>query len=87
MTKGINIQQELIERIGYLPHICDQLIISDDQSIMIFKDSLQFYREFLQNFHANSTDEEYLLMIKYLIGHGNRIVGQSRNKWTSIIIH
>lgn len=77
--QGQNIEKELIERIENLPQICDQFINGNDQFINILKETSIFYRQFLEHFHSNSKEEEYLPILTYLIKHGNTTVYQWRN--------
>ncbi|CAF3331453.1 unnamed protein product [Rotaria sp. Silwood2] len=78
--KGDNVQQELIQRIEYLPNICTELASGDQSSIPLLKPAVEFYIEFMKHFHpsSKSDNEEFLPIIKYLIENGNTTVYQWR---------
>jgi hypothetical protein len=71
---------EKLSSIEYSPNICTELANGDKSSIPSLKSAIEFYTEFMKHFHSSSKsdNEEFLPLIKYLIGNGNTTVYQWR---------
>ncbi|CAF1019709.1 unnamed protein product [Rotaria sordida] len=71
-----DVQREFIQPIEYLPNICTELANGDKSSILSLKFTIEFYTEFMKDFHSSSKsdNEQFLLLINYLIENRNTIV-------------